>query len=101
VYVIPMTAFVDNIKGTKINGVIGAAMDMVEEEPVVGQPSNTLSKAEASQAPNTTRRANDKFDVTDKDTLCMKLFSQINVQTGYLPLECGGVFPIRTWRPIR
>jgi type IV pilus assembly protein PilY1 len=101
VYVIPMNAYVNNIKASKINGVIGAAMDLVEEEQPVGQPSNTLSKAEASQTSNTTRRSNDQYDVNDKDAQCMKLFSQINVQTGYLPLDCGGVFPIRTWRPIR
>ncbi len=101
VYVIPMSAYVSSIRATQINGVIGAAMDMTEDEPPVGQPSNTLSKQEGSQVANTTRRSNDQYDLADRDAQCMKLFSQINVKTGHLPLDCGGVFPIRTWRPIR
>jgi hypothetical protein len=96
-----MDARVGGIRAAKINGVIGAAMDLVEEEMPAGQPSNTLSLGESSQAPNLTRRSDQSFTVNDKDMQCMKLFSQINVQTGYVPLECGGVFPIRTWRPIR
>ena len=101
IYVIPMDARVPGIRATQINGVIGAAMDLVEEELPAAQPSNVLSLQDAAQAPNLTRRGDHSYDVADKDLQCMKLFSQINVKTGHVPMECGGVFPIRTWRPIR
>jgi type IV pilus assembly protein PilY1 len=101
IYVIPMGADIAGIKGTKVNGVIGAATDLVQEEFAVGQPSNTISKQEASQTANVTRQGDNKFTVNDKDLDCRKLFSQINVKTGHVRLDCGGVFPIRTWRPIR
>ncbi len=101
IYVIPMGAGITGIKATKINGVIGAATDLVQEEIAAGQPSNTISKQEASQGANLTRQGDTNFTVADKDLQCMKLFSQINVQTGHVPLACGGLFPIRTWRPVR
>jgi type IV pilus assembly protein PilY1 len=101
IYVIPMDARVSGVKATQINGVIGGAMDLVEEEMPVAQPSNVLSLQDAAQAPNMTRRTDHSHNVADRDLQCMKLFSQINVKTGHVPMECGGVFPIRTWRPIR
>ena len=101
VYAIPMDAGVVGVRAVKINGVIGSAMDLVEEAMPAAQPSNTLSLAETAVAPNYTRRGDQTYSVANKDMQCLKLFSQINVKTGYVPAECGGVFPIRTWRPIR
>jgi hypothetical protein len=38
---------------------------------------------------------------TKEEIKCSKIFSQINVQTGFVAAECAPYAPIRTWRPIR
>ena len=102
-YAIPMDAAIGPITGVKINGVIGAIMD-VETPPPPMQLSNSLSSAETQQAlqnPRFTRRGDGTYSVNAPDLTCGKLLSQINVQTGYVPQQCQGVFPIRAWRPVR
>jgi type IV pilus assembly protein PilY1 len=102
-YAIPMDAAIGPITGVKINGVIGAIMD-IETPPPPMQLSNSLSSAETGQAlqnPRFTRRGDGTYSVNAPDLTCGKMLSQINVQTGYVPQQCQGVFPIRAWRPVR
>jgi hypothetical protein len=91
------------VKATKVNGVIGNIMS-VETPPLIGAGTNTLSKGEASSAmQNATqvRSSTGVFESTKEEIKCSKIFSQINVQTGFVAAECAPYAPIRTWRPIR
>ncbi len=101
-YSIPMDASL-GVKATKVNGVIGNIMS-VETPPLIGVRTNTLSKAEGTNAMKNATQVRDSsgvFESTKEEIKCSKIFSQINVQTGFVAASCAPYAPIRTWRPIR
>ena len=55
----------------------------------------------ALQAQDEVRNADGSVTLSNPVLECVKLYNQVNVQTGFLPSSCGYAPPIRTWRPIR
>ncbi len=103
-YAIPMDASLTGIDGTQIKGVVSSILPLIDEAPILGQRSTTLSKNEAEaalQTPNLLRKDDGTFSTANRVLECVKLYNQVNVQTGFVPKDCAGTYPIRTWRPIR
>ncbi len=102
-YSIPMDASLGGIKAVRVNGVIGNIMS-IETPPLLGVRSDTLSKVEGTNAMKNATQVRDSsgvFKSTQAEIKCSKIFSQINVKTGFVSAECAPYDPIRTWRPIR
>jgi len=103
-YAIPMDASLGGVDATRINGVVSSILPLIEEEPLQGQRSTTLSKNEIDNAmmnPNILRKDDGTHSVANRTLECVKLYNQTNVQTGYVPKDCAWTYPLRTWRPIR
>jgi Tfp pilus tip-associated adhesin PilY1 len=102
-YSIPLGAQLNPAVGRRINGVVSSVSMLSIETPPKGARRDTIQKADVEammQAPKFTR-SNDGFTVSDTSVDCRALFGQVNVQVGSVPQQCGGFYPIRTWRPVR
>ena len=103
-YSIPMDASLYGVSSTRINGVVSSITRLVVEAPNPGQRATNLNRADTDaslQAQDEVRNADGSVTLSNRVLECVKLYNQVNVQTGFLPSVCGYAPPIRTWRPIR
>jgi len=102
-YSIPLGAQLNPAVGRRINGVVSSVSMLSIEAPPTGTRRDTIKKGDVEgmmQAPKYLR-SNDGYSVSDQSVSCQALFGQVNVQVGSVPQQCGGFYPIRTWRPVR
>jgi type IV pilus assembly protein PilY1 len=102
-YSIPLGGALNANVGRRINGVVSSVSMLSIEAPPAGVRRDTIKKGDVEtmmQAPKY-QRSNDGFTVSDQSVSCQALFGQVNVQVGSVPQQCGGFYPIRTWRPVR
>lgn len=103
-YSIPMDASFFDLTAQQVNGVVSSITRLTIESPVSGTRATDLNKPEASaamQSGDITRNMDGSTSVSNRVLECVKIYNQVNVQTGYLPGMCGFTAPIRVWRPIR
>lgn len=103
-YTIPMDASLYDMQATRVNGVVSSITRLTIETPPAGVRATDLNKAEAAdalQAGDITRNLDGSTSVSNRVLECVKIYNQVNVQTGFLPGLCGYTAPIRVWRPVR
>jgi len=102
-YSIPLGGALSANVGRRINGVVSSVSMLSIEAPPSGTRRDTIKKGDVESMMQTPKyqRSNDGFTVSDQSVSCQALFGQVNVQVGSVPQQCGGFYPIRTWRPVR
>jgi type IV pilus assembly protein PilY1 len=102
-YSIPLGGALSANVGRRINGVVSSVSMLSIEAPPTGTRRDTIKKGDVETMMQTPKyqRSNDGFTVSDQSVSCQALFGQVNVQVGSVPQQCGGFYPIRTWRPVR